>query len=240
MGVTNLVTFYTVQNTIMDRIQAKLKFLFSIGSQTVFFNLKHFPLKVALRFPVLLSKKVYLRNTSGTVILRQPIKTGMIRIGFGDVGIFDDKRSRTIWEVSGKIEFEGMAQIGHGSKISVAKNGHLTIGDNLRITAESTIYASKEIRIGKNCLFSWDILMMDTDFHTIRDEFGRISNSSMPIHIGDNVWIGCRSLILKGARVPDNCIIGANTHLHKPLEKSDSLYAGNPVKLIKERISWEM
>ena len=65
-------------------------------------------------------------------------------------------------------------------------------------TAETSIVAFTEIRFGNNCLLSWDILVMDTDFHKLKDEFGNIINKPRPIIIGDRIWIGCRCLILKG------------------------------------------
>ena len=51
-------------------------------------------------------------------------------MGYGNVGIFDKKRSRGIWEVQGKVKFCGNAFLDHGSKISVGKNGVLTFGNN--------------------------------------------------------------------------------------------------------------
>jgi acetyltransferase-like isoleucine patch superfamily enzyme len=81
---------------------------------------------------------------------------------------------------------------------------------------------------------------MDTDSHIIKDNTGSIINYPKQITIGDNVWIGCRCLILKGAQIPDNCVIGADSIVNRLLENRNSLYAGSPVKLMKENITWEM
>jgi acetyltransferase-like isoleucine patch superfamily enzyme len=77
------------------------------------------------------------------------------------------------------------------------------------VTAETTIISYSEVQFGKNCLLAWDTLVMDTDFHKIKNEFGQVINSPRPIIVGDNVWIGCRCLVL------------------------------SPVKCVKEPISWE-
>lgn len=146
--------------------------------------------------------------------------------------------SRSIWEVYGNIIFKGRTQFGHGSKISVGKNGTLIIGDNFKISAESAIAAHNRIEFGGNCLLSWEILIMDSDFHCIKDQSGNKINESKSIIIGDHVWIGCRSTILKGTEIPKNCVIGANSVLNKKLEKEDAIYAGSPVKVIKENITW--
>jgi acetyltransferase-like isoleucine patch superfamily enzyme len=80
---------------------------------------------------------------------------------------------------------------------------------------------------------------MDTDFHNVIDEFGQVVNKAKPILIGDKVWIGCRSMILKGAIIPNSCVVGAGSIVSKALDRSNCLYAGTPCKIIKENISWE-
>jgi len=217
-----------------------LKILQKINLKTIYFNFKYLPIKQSIKLPILISRKVYLREVSGKILIKGPIRPGLIQLGYGNIGIFDNKKSRSIWEVSGTVIFKGRANIGHGSKISVGKNGELILGENFIITAESSLVASKKIEFGNNCLLSWDILIMDTDSHIIKDNTGSIINYPKQITIGDNVWIGCRCLILKGAQIPDNCVIGADSIVNRLLENRNSLYAGSPVKLMKENITWEM
>jgi len=162
----------------------------------------------------------------------------MIKIGFGDVGIFDKKNSRSILELSGKIIFNGNANIGHGSKISVGKDGILNIGNNFNITAETSIVCFKNITFGENCLISWDNLFMDTDLHKIMNENDEIINEPEKIIIGKNVWIGCRCVILKGSEIQDGNIIGANSTVANKLENKNCIYIGNQIKCIKQNIKW--
>ncbi len=218
-----------------------LKFLRRVNIKSIVFNLKYLPFRQAIKFPFLISGKVYLLNTKGSIKINAPLQTGMIQIGYGDVGIFDKKRSRSVWNVTGEVVFEGEARIGHGSKISVEENGVLEIGERFNITAESSIVVQKNVRFGKDCLISWDCLIMDTDFHKIYDKKGgNIINTPQPVLIGENVWIGCRNLILKGAKIADNSVIGANSTLSKDISDQQGLFVGNPAKMIKEGIHWEM
>lgn len=207
---------------------------------TIVFNFKYLPLKKAVKFPFLLSRNVYFKKLKGTIEIDAPVFFGMIKIGLGEVGIFDKKTSNTIWNLEGKITFKGRASIGHGSKIYVKKRGKLTFGENFTITAESSIIASNEIVFGTNCLMSWDCLIMDTDFHKIKNEQGTILNNDAPIVFGNNIWIGCRSIVLKGSSIPNNCVIGANSFVSKKLESENCLYVGNPIKCVKENIKWEL
>jgi acetyltransferase-like isoleucine patch superfamily enzyme len=218
------------------------KFLLYIRAlpKTVLFNFKYFKIKEAFKFPILVSHRVWLLSSKGEISINSnQIKTGMIKIGFGGVGIFDQHKSRSIWEVSGKVIFNGECNIGHGSKISVSKGSILQLGRNLTITAETSIVCQKEITIGDNCLISWDTLLMDSDFHKIKNLKGNIINENLPIIIGDNVWIGCRNLILKGSKIPNNTIIASNSTITKSFSEENSIIGGNPCKVIKQGITWE-
>lgn len=211
-----------------------------INLRTIYFNLKYLPFNQALKLPFLLSKYVFLREIHGKINLNCPIRFGLIQIGYGNVGVFDKKKSRTVWEVYGDITFSGNAIIGHGSKIIVGPEASLLFGDNFKLTAESSIIAFNKIQFGNECLISWETQIMDTDFHKIKNENGEILNIPKPIIIGNHVWIGSRCTILKGSVIPDNSIIGVNSLVNNELPESNCIYAGIPVKCIKEKVYWEI
>ncbi|MDR0961093.1 MAG: acyltransferase [Mediterranea sp.] len=205
--------------------------------KTLRFNLHYFPFKTAVRLPVIISRNVSLKEMKGSVNLKQ-VQRGIVTIGFNEVGIFDRRHSRTLWEVCGNVTFDGRASIGIGSKISVSAEGELCIGDRFTITAHSALICQKQIRLGEGCLMSWDILIMDSDFHPIRDHSGTVINEPCAIEIGSHVWIGCRSLILKGSYIPDGSVIGAASLVSGKLPTPNACYAGSPCKVIKEEIQW--
>ena len=205
--------------------------------KSILFNLKYLPFSQAIKLPIFISNHVCLKRLSGVVKIYNT-KTGAVKIGFGNIGIFDKKFSRTIWEVSGKVEFKGNANIGHGSKISV--EGDLIIGDNFQITAESSIVCQKAITIGNDVLISWDCLIMDTDYHNIYDSRKtKLINPPREIAIGNKVWIGCRSLILKGSTIADGVIVAAGSIVTKSFAQRNSIIGGNPTRIIKNDIIWE-
>ncbi|MGG3709701.1 hypothetical protein, partial [Heyndrickxia coagulans] len=124
--------------------------------KTLYFNFRYLPFKEAIRLPILISHKVFLKKVKGRVTVKKPLCFG-VKIGFGDVGIFDRHLSRTIWENSGHVIFDGKANIGHGSKISVS--GLLEIGNDFVITAESSIICFKHVKFGDEVLISWENLI---------------------------------------------------------------------------------
>lgn len=209
--------------------------------KTIYFNFKLLKFKEAIKLPIFLSNSVLIKKSKGNISINGKLKTGMIKIGFGDNGLFDKKKSRTIIQVNGEVIFNGIANIGHGSKISVYENGILVFGDKFKISAESSIMCSSRISFGNDCLLSWDILLMDTDHHKIIDNIdNKVVNFDKEIIIGSHVWIGCRCTILKGVQILDNTVIAANSCVCNIFCKKNIIVAGNPAKIIKENINWQI
>ena len=92
---------------------------------------------------------------------------------------------------------------------------------------------------GNNSTISWDCLILDTDLHRIYKD-GNIINENKPIEIGNHVWIGAKSTIFKGTKIADGSVIGAGSFCTGLLSDEKSIYAGQPAKLIKKNINWEI
>jgi carbonic anhydrase/acetyltransferase-like protein (isoleucine patch superfamily) len=203
--------------------------------KTLRFNFHYFPFKTAIKLPVVVSHRTFLRELHGQVEI-PTARTAMVKIGFGDVGHYDRKRSRTIWQVSGTVAFGGNASIGHGSKISV--RGKVRFGANFNMTAESTIVCAKEITFGDDCLLSWGVLVMDTDEHPLYNAAGDRINPDKEIRLGNHVWVGCKCMLLKGSTVPDNTVVAAGTHLRTAYSGENQVIGGNPPTVWKEDVRW--
>lgn len=208
--------------------------------KTLYFNIHYFPLKVAVKLPVFICWRTCLYKNSGHIVLEGPIYTGMVRIGAHEIGTQDMMFSRTIWDVSGTMVVKGFVNIGRGCKVSIANAATLVTGKNFSITGKSAIICHKRITFGDDCLLSWDILIMDTDFHHIFDTGGRIINEPRPIMIGNHVWIGCRCMILKGVVIGDNNIISANSTITRSFTDSYCVIGGHgkTVEVLKKNITW--
>lgn len=50
--------------------------------KTIYFNFHYFPIKTAIVFPVIISRKIKLKSLDGEIILPNYISTGIIKIGF--------------------------------------------------------------------------------------------------------------------------------------------------------------
>ena len=70
------------------------------------------------------------------------------------------------------------------------------------------------------------------------DKVQKLINPNTDIIINNHVWIGTRSLLLKGTVLPPNSVVGAMSLVNKTFEEPNSLIAGIPAKVIKRNINW--
>lgn len=114
--------------------------------------------------------------------------------------------------------------------------GKVIIGDHVGISG-STIYARKQITIGNNVLIGANTKIIDNDFHPLdvyarnANDFSKLENRA--VEIGDNVFIGCNCIILKGTQIGNNCIIGAGSVVCGRFPEN-CVIAGNPAKIIRK------
>lgn len=115
------------------------------------------------------------------------------------------------------------------------QDAEIRIGNNVGISG-ATIYARKSIIIGDNTLIGGNTKIIDNDFHPVDPEIRRKTpNENMglrPIEIGENVFIGCNCLILKGTKIGDNTVIGAGSVVSGEIP-ANCVAAGNPARVIR-------
>lgn len=122
-----------------------------------------------------------------------------------------------------------MANIQFKTELTCSEGAELIMGNDVFVNQGSNIYAAESVNIGNNVLIADSVIMHDTNFHLI-DADGVIVK---PIEIGNNVWIGNRSIILPGVTIGKNSVIGAGSVVTKSIP-SDYLAAGNPAELKKK------
>ena len=108
----------------------------------------------------------------------------------------------------------------------------IQIGNHVGISG-ATISSSSAITIGNNVLIGSGVLITDSDAHSINPKFRNDKNKIMssPIVIEDDVFIGARSIVLKGVTIGKGALIGAGSVISKDVE-AFAIVAGNPAKKI--------
>jgi acetyltransferase-like isoleucine patch superfamily enzyme len=123
------------------------------------------------------------------------------------------------------------------------------VGDNatIKIGSESTVGSADifcgegntSIDIGTDCMLSRNIRINTSDFHSIIDlHSGKRINPPQDIKLGDHVWVGNGVTIIKGSKVGDHSIIASQAVLTNKTYPPNSVLAGLPAKLIKQKVSW--
>jgi len=89
------------------------------------------------------------------------------------------------------------------------------------------------IKLGSNVHITNGVSFLTHDGGTLlfRDKYPDVEITA-PIEIGNNVYIGFRSILLPGIKVGSNVVIGAGSIVTKDLPDG-FVYAGNPAKRIK-------
>jgi acetyltransferase-like isoleucine patch superfamily enzyme len=94
-----------------------------------------------------------------------------------------------------KIDMEGN---------SPEKAAVLEIGDFTTIGDRTEIHVAEKVIIGKRCRIAWDCVIMDRNYHGMGSGTQKVS----PVLIEDNVWIGCRAIILPGLQLGLTPLLG--------------------------------
>ena len=118
--------------------------------------------------------------------------------------------------------------------LSTGPEGSITIGKNSGLS-NVAIVSHSSIVIGENVKIGGSVHIYDTDFHSldykdrIREDKGK---KAIPVRIGDNVFIGAFSIILKGVTIGKGSIIGAGSVVTKNVPEYE-IWAGNPARHIR-------
>jgi acetyltransferase-like isoleucine patch superfamily enzyme len=161
---------------------------------------------------------------------------GILQIGLSGAGFMGNK-DRTILRVGGRLKVGSRFWIGKGCRIAVGSKAELVFSGNGYINSNTTIVAMNRIEIGRGCAISWNVQLVDDDFHTLKYE-GRVLRSG-GIVIGDNVWICCNAVILNGSRIPRGSVVAAGAVVSSAFSEENVLIAGNPARIVKREIMWE-
>ena len=95
-----------------------------------------------------------------------------------------------------------------------------------------------QLIVGKDCMFAGEVWLSVTDWHPIYDlDTGKRVNAGGDIIIGDHVWLGAQSKVLKGVHIGQGSVIGTGSIVTDNIPEN-CLAVGVPAKVVRERIYW--
>lgn len=130
-------------------------------------------------------------------------------------------------EYGNRVSFGSGFTFRKGFNLIVAKEGKCEIGVNCFSNNGCSINCLNHIEIGEGSIFGEGVRIYDhnhrfADFSKPIKEQGYSKGS---VKIGKHCWIGSNVVLLKGADIGDNCVIGAGCVV------SDKVESGNLIKL---------
>lgn len=134
-----------------------------------------------------------------------------------------------------RIRFGCWVWIGDGTKIR-CHEGEVEIGPKTVFGQECTISAYRKVRIGAECVIADRTMFIDFD-HGVVDTEKPIRSQGIyteDVVVGSNVWIGYGAAILRGVRVGDNSVIGANSVVTRDVP-ANAVVGGVPARILRTR-----
>lgn len=113
-----------------------------------------------------------------------------------------------------------------------APGASISIGNGTYLNRRTEITCKHHVSIGEDCAISWDVLITDTDYHHLGG-----SDPVSEVKIGNHVWVGAKSMILKGVTIGDGAVVAAGSVVTKDVP-AGALVAGNPAKVVRDGVTW--
>jgi acetyltransferase-like isoleucine patch superfamily enzyme len=112
---------------------------------------------------------------------------------------------------------------------------NIVIGDRVFIGRGVEFNVQGRIQIGDDCLIASGCIFVDHNhgMDLTRPMRGQVQDIR-PIEIGNNVWIGANSVILKGIEIGDGAVVGAGSVVTKCIPANE-IWCGNPARKTRER-----
>jgi maltose O-acetyltransferase len=111
----------------------------------------------------------------------------------------------------------------------------VTVGDNSTLPTRLTVIG--DLHIGDDFMCGPDVVFISYN-HRFDDPNMPMrlqgASESAPIHVGNDVWIGMRAIIMPGVTIGHHAIVAAGSIVTKDVP-AWGIVGGNPAKLIKYR-----
>ena len=132
------------------------------------------------------------------------------------------------------LKVKGNFSVLYGSSIYINRGATLELGSGF-LNLNCSLSCFEHISIGEGVYISEQVLIRDSDDHKI---LNNEKPSTLPVHIGDHVWIGAKATILKGVTIGDGAIIAAGAVVTKDVP-ANALVGGVPAKVLRDNVIWQ-
>ena len=140
--------------------------------------------------------------------------------------VFQRKSARSLLR---KLKCHGCNTLLH-SGITIHNPERLEIGDNVAIGDRVTILAFGGVKIGSRVMLAHDTsIITATHNHTNKVMVNEILHNR--VEIGDDVWIGAKTIVMPGVTIGNGAVIGAGSIVTRSVP-DNAIAFGSPAKVI--------
>lgn len=154
---------------------------------------------------------------------------------------FDSAGTRCV--LGRNVRFWGSVAIHLGDRsalqddVILSGTGVIRIGSGSSVGEGSVIVAWESVSIGDDVMVAGRCYILDVDHGFDGSSSAAIRDQPLdirPVTIGNDVWIGAHSVVLRGATIGDGAVIGANSVVIGNIP-ANTIAAGSPAKVLRER-----
>lgn len=137
---------------------------------------------------------------------------------------------------TGKIRFSGKTTIRNFVTFN-ASNGLIEFGENVGVNSYCSINAQVSVTIGNNSMLGEGVRIYDHN-HKFdgKSLMSKLGYDRAPVSIGENVWIGSNTVIMKGVKIGNNSVVGAGSIVTKDIPPR-TCFIGKQQPVLKEIVS---
>jgi len=145
-----------------------------------------------------------------------------------------------------RVEFVGGRNMTFGKSVTfwgnsylnaAGPNGRIEIGDETHVDQFCVLYGQGGLKIGSRCAIASGVIV-----YSQTNQFSSSPESPIldqpvvyaRVEIGDDVWIGARTVILPGVRIGSHAVIGAGAVVLKDIPDW-AIAVGAPARVLRDR-----
>ena len=135
------------------------------------------------------------------------------------------ERAEITFDRGGELHIGSGFKMRDGAKLRVRRGAKCSMGRNVSINSGNVINCQSSITLGDDVILSPNVQIYDHD-HDYACQGGVAAGKFItgPVEIGSNVWIGANCVILRGTKIGNGCVIGANTVVKGEIPANSVVY----------------
>lgn len=120
--------------------------------------------------------------------------------------------------------------------VTISRPQNIYLGNRVSIHEYTLIGGSGDIKIGNYVAIGSNCSIISEN-HNFNDKQIKIKDQGVtpqPIVIGENVWLGCKVIILGNVTIGHGAVIGAGSVVTRSVPEN-AIVVGNPARVIRQR-----